>query len=199
MVQKLTPDFYLQGTLTVARSLIGCFLVRRTEQGDIVGRISETEGYIGLVDKACHAYPDKRTMRTEPLFHAGGIAYVYLVYGMYHCLNVVSEGPDIPCAVLIRGAEMVKGAELAAVNRYGKGYETLSKREREHLADGPGKLCRAFDIDKTLNFEDLRGERLFLCDTYHGHIRQAGRIEESRRIGIDYAEEAREFLWRFRG
>jgi DNA-3-methyladenine glycosylase len=196
-VVKLPADFYLQDTLTVARSLIGCYLVRHTDRGDVIGRICETEAYIGAVDKACHAYGYRRTRRTEPLFAAGGIAYVYLVYGMYHCLNVVTEAAGEPAAVLLRGAELVSGQELAAAGRYRQHAAALSARQVRQLADGPGKLCAAFGVTRELDRESFLGERLFLCERIPGHEPTAGPIRIGPRVGIAYAEEARDFLWRF--
>ncbi|MDR1116668.1 MAG: DNA-3-methyladenine glycosylase [Oscillospiraceae bacterium] len=196
-VTKLAEEFYLQDTLTVARDLIGCYLVRRDKNGTVVGRITETEAYIGAVDKACHAYPNKLTPRTAPLFAAGGIAYVYLVYGMYHCLNVVTEREGAPCAVLIRGADVVYGEELAARSRYGRDLRELSARQLQNMSNGPGKLCRALAVDLGFNRESLLGGRLFIADSYNGSNKYVRQITAGKRIGIDYAEEARDFLWRF--
>lgn len=198
-MEKLEQSFYLQDTLTAAEALIGCYLVRRAHSGYIAGRINETEAYVGAVDKACHAYGNRRTQRTEPLFRSGGIAYVYLVYGMHHCFNVVTEPSETACAILIRGAEIVEGADLAARNRYGKEASFLRPAQLRDLSNGPGKLCRAFSIDRSLNYESLLGDRLFICGSYPGHPRHVGAVERSKRIGIDYAGEAKDFLWRFTG
>ena len=101
----LTTDFYRRDTLTVARDLLGREIVRVLPDGTRLGcRITETEAYIGRLDKACHAYGYKRTPRTETLFAPPGTAYIYLIYGMYHCLNFVTEAEGEPAAVLIRGA-----------------------------------------------------------------------------------------------
>lgn len=198
-MKKLTKSFYLNDTLTVAESLVGCYLVRNTDKGMIVGRINETEAYIGGIDKACHAYNGKRTQRTEPLFQDGGIAYIYLIYGMYYCLNFVAEPKHVPCAVLIRGCDIVEGLDLASLNRYGKEAGELTKNQLKNISNGPGKLCRAFDIDKNLNYEDLTNNNLFVCEEILSHLKEVKTIEKTKRINIDYAEEAVDFLWRFTG
>ena len=100
----LSPDFYARDTLLVAKELLGKVLVRTLPDGTQVKcPITETEAYIGRMDKACHAYGYKRTARTETLFAPPGTAYIYLIYGMYHCLNFVTEAQGEPAAVLIRG------------------------------------------------------------------------------------------------
>ncbi|MDR1159915.1 MAG: DNA-3-methyladenine glycosylase [Syntrophomonadaceae bacterium] len=196
-MHKLPRKFYTQNTLVVAEELIGCYLVSNVNKEYIIGRINETEAYIGPIDKACHAYLYKRTKRTEPLFAKGGIAYVYFIYGMYHCMNVVTEKEGVPCAVLIRGLEIVQGLEAAALNRYKKPPGDLSAYQKKNWANGPGKLCKALDITTDLNRTGLWAEPLFICDKINGFTKQAGRITTGKRIGIDYAEEAKDFLWRF--
>lgn len=103
-MQLLTREFYARDTLTVARALLGQHIVRKLPEGtQLVCRITETEAYIGPIDKACHAYGGRRTPRTQTLYARPGTAYLYLIYGMYHCLNFVTEPEGTPCAVLIRG------------------------------------------------------------------------------------------------
>jgi DNA-3-methyladenine glycosylase len=196
-MHKLPADFYLQDTVTAAQSLIGCYLARQEKGGHVIGRINETEAYVGPIDKACHAYQYKRTPRTEPLFAAGGIAYVYFIYGKYHCMNVVTEAEGTPCAVLIRGVEIVQGQESAASRRYQQKLDGLSPQQRRNLANGPGKLCLALDITRELNRASLLQDRLCICDAVAGHEKTVKTIQAAPRIGIDYAEEAKDFLWRF--
>lgn len=196
-MRKLPPEFYLQDTLSVAPALIGCYLVRQLEDQLIIGRINETEAYVGPIDKACHAYQYKLTARTKPLFAAGGIAYVYFIYGMYHCMNVVTEAAGIPCAVLIRSVELVQGLERAVCNRYKKKPQDISAIQYKNLTNGPGKLCQALEITRALNEASLQDEQLFICDRIHSWQKQAGPIATSKRIGISYAQEAQDFLWRF--
>lgn len=198
-MKKLDQKFYQKDVLHVAKELIGCFLVREFDGKRIIGRINEVEAYDGDIDKACHAYGDKRTKRNEPLFCEGGIAHVYFIYGMYNCLNVVTGKKDSASAVLLRGVEILEGLDLAISNRYGKRIDEITKAQQRNLSNGPGKLCRALDIDRTFDFESLLGDRLYICKEIGLHKKNVNQIEASKRIGIDYAEEAIDFLWRFTG
>lgn len=169
----LTRDYFNRTTLTVAQSLIGKYLVRENGKGIVAGKIVEVEAYVGPQDKACHASKG-RTPRTEVMFGPAGMAYVYLVYGMYHCLNVVTEQAEFPAAVLIRAVE-VNGT----------------------LIDGPGRLCRALEIDRSLNRLDLTiGEHLWFED--RGVLVRRGLIGRFPRIGVDYAGSWAKKPWRFR-
>jgi DNA-3-methyladenine glycosylase len=171
---KILPvTFYARDTLIVARNLLGKYLVRELPQGVRAGRLIEVEAYVGPHDRACHAYKG-RTKRTEVLFRSPGLAYVYLIYGMYHCLNVVTERLDYPAAVLIRAVEDETG-----------------------LIDGPGRVCRAYGIDLTLNYHDLTtGQNLWLED--RGQRPARAQIGSFPRIGVDYAGEWATRPWRFR-
>ena len=112
---KCNRSFYNRDTCQVAQDLLGRYLVRMQDGRPLVIRITETEAYIGRIDKACHAYNYRRTARTETLFAPPGTAYIYLIYGMYHCLNFVTEPEEEPCAVLIRGGQARGGqANLVA-------------------------------------------------------------------------------------
>jgi DNA-3-methyladenine glycosylase len=169
----LSRIYFNRPTLTVARSLIGKYLVRERDGRVLAGKIVEVEAYVGPDDKACHASKG-RTQRTDVMFGPGGIAYVYFIYGMYHCLNVVTEREEFPAAVLIRAIE-VDG----------------------ELIDGPGRLCRALQIDRRLNRVDLTtGESLWFED--RGVSVRKGDVEAHPRIGVDYAGEWAKKLWRFR-
>ena len=190
---KLTRDFYERDTLLVARDLLGKYLVHRVDGVPLCGRITETEAYIGLMDKACHAYGYKRTPRTQTLFSPPGTAYLYLIYGMYHCLNFVTEPEGEPCAVLLRAVEAAEGAEFMAQNRFGCGLSALTPYQRKNFLNGPGKVCRAFSLTRAQNGLDLTGDTLFLWDA--GETPE--QIHVGKRIGIDYAEEAADFPWRF--
>ena len=120
-MKKLNQNFYARDTLTVARELLGKHLVRVVEGVSLTLSITETEAYIGRMDKACHAYNYKHTKRTETLFASPGTAYLYLIYGMYTCLNCVTEAEGEPAAVLIRGGEPVdaQSADLLSDSRFG--------------------------------------------------------------------------------
>lgn len=194
-MSRLSLDFFARDTLTVARELLGMSLKHEINGHTIGVRITETEAYIGRIDKACHAYGGKRTPRTETLFAQAGTVYIYLIYGMYHCLNFVTEQVDEPAAVLIRGVEPLTEAdrELLAHARFGKPYHELSAYQRKNFLNGPGKLCKALSLTKEQNGLLLSGNELYLEDTGNA----PKNIQVGKRIGIDYAEEAVDFPWRF--
>lgn len=191
----LPKEYYLKDTLFLARDLIGKYLVNTVDGEEIALRILETEAYIGSIDKACHAYGGRRTQRTEVLYAEGGTAYIYLIYGMYYCMNIVTEEKDTACAVLIRGGEIVKGKENASLLRYGKTLDALSKYQLKNFSNGPGKVCKAMAIDKSLNYKKLYSDNLYVADKKEED--PISDIKISKRINIDYAEEAKDFLWRF--
>ena len=192
-MEKLRREFYGRDTLEVARDLLGTYLVRRLDGAELVVRITETEAYVGAVDKACHAYGGRRTARTETLYAKPGTAYVYLIYGMYHCLNFVTEPEGVAAAVLLRGVEAVEGTDRMARARFGREYDQLTAAQRKNFLNGPGKVCKALSLTRAHNGLDLTGEELFLCEG----AAPAGEIHVGRRVGIDYAEEAADFPWRF--
>ena len=144
------------------------------------------------MDKACHAYQYKRTPRTETLFSKPGVSYIYLIYGMYHCLNFITEAEGEPCGVLIRGAVPVENRDIIAENRFGRKADQLTPAQRKHLLDGPGKLCKGLSLTRVENGLDLTRPPLYVC---RGPAPQ--RIHTGTRIGIDYAQEAADFPWRF--
>ncbi len=201
----LKRSFYNRNTLKVAQELLGCFLVRKYRGKTIRVMITQTEAYRGEDDLACHASRG-RTPRTEVMYGEPGHAYVYMVYGMYFCLNVVTEKKDYPAAVLIRGGEvtevrphssLVARPDLLCVGAEFRG-RTASRREEQTdpNLDGPGKLCRFLGIDKKLNRWDLtRGEKLWIEP--RDPKMKLPKIKKSKRIGVDYAKHCREYLWRF--
>jgi DNA-3-methyladenine glycosylase len=199
---RLSREFYDGDTVEIAKKLLGKYLVRRLEDGRmLVGRITETEAYVGRCDKACHAYNYRKTERTSTLFSQPGTAYVYLIYGMYDCLNFVTEPEGEPSAVLLRGVEPVYGTETMRRLRYGDKPDTPYRRK--NFLNGPGKVCKAFGITRAQNRVDLTtSEELFLCDS----PKDVGlpcpdprkeRLCTGPRIGVNYAEEAKDFPWRF--
>ena len=171
---KLPRSFYARSTLVVARELIGMHLVRQRAGQRQVGRIVETEAYQGPQDLAAHSARG-RTARNEVMFGPPGHAYVYLIYGMWNCVNVVTNLAGIPHAVLIRGLEPIAGIDQPT--------------------HGPGLLCRALDIDRTLSGADLDGEALWI-EKPAGAWRKP-RIERAARIGVDYAGDWAHKPWRF--
>jgi len=196
---RLTSKFYNRPTLEAAEKMIGKYLVRKLNGELLICRITEAEAYIGAIDKACHAYGGRRTSRTEVLYAAPGTVYVYLVYGMYHCLNFVTEEKDVAAAVLIRGGTAAAGSDTMARNRYGKPLQALTAREKKNLLNGPGKLCRALAITREENSLPCNNDQLWLCDSLPelGLSACTPKIAVGTRIGIDYAEEAAAFPWRF--
>lgn len=173
MRRILSRIYFNRPTVTVARSLIGKYLVRVIDGCTLAGKIVEVEAYIGSQDKACHASKG-RTQRTDVMFGPAGVAYVYLIYGMYHCLNVVTEREEFPSAVLIRAIEI-----------------------NGELIDGPGRLCRALQIDRRLNRADLTtGESVWFED--RGVLVENADVGNHPRIGVDYAGKWAKKPWRFR-
>lgn len=183
---KLTQEFYERDTLIVVKELLGKYLVHKTTEGTTVGKIVEVEAYIGPEDRAAHSYQGKRTARTEVMFGPGGYAYVYLIYGMYYCFNIVTNKINCPEAILIRALEPVEGIELMKHRR--------KKEKINNLCSGPGKLCTAMGICKEQNGQSLTSKTLFLSD--EGSILEKN-IVATPRINIDYAGEAKDYLWRF--
>ncbi len=170
-MSRFERDFFARDPLDVAPDLLGAHVVHRTERGDRIGRIVELEVYRGEEDLACHASKG-RTQRTDVMYGPPGHAYVYLIYGMYDMLNVVTWPVDRPSALLVRAVEPIAGIE--------------------GRTDGPGRLTRAMGIDRGHNREDLIGDRLFLTP---GTAPDA--IETTARIGIDYAGAWASRPWRF--
>lgn len=191
---KLKREFYSRDTITVAKELLGKVLVHNYNGQLLKGKIVETEAYLGLKDKAAHSYGGRKTKRVEVMYGPAGIAYVYFIYGMYYCFNIVTQEEGIPEAVLIRGIEPIENIDLMAINRFNKPYKELTKYQKKNLTNGPGKLCLAFNITKEEhNGMDLCGNILYLEE---GN-RENFNIIETTRIGIDYAEEAKDFPYRF--
>ena len=181
---KLPRSFYEQTTIDVAKQLLGKYLVRRHPEGNVVGRIVETEAYVGPEDLACHASKG-RTARTEVMFGPAGHAYVYFIYGFYNMLNLVTEVKGYPAAVLIRAVEPVDGIELMKTRRQNGALR--------NLASGPGKLCQAFAVDRSLNGADLRGNVLYLEDRGE----PVPKFRATPRIGVDYAGKWKAKPYRF--
>lgn len=190
----IEKDFYQRGALTIAKEILGDYLVREIDGRKIKSIIVETESYIGASDKACHAYNYKKTERTKPLFEEGGIAYVYFIYGLYHCLNIVTNIKDEPEAVLIRAVEPVDNLDYLSNVRFNKGYDELTKTQKKNLTNGPSKLCTALNITKKENYiEFYKKGSLYIESNPNKNFE----IVETIRVGIDYAEEAKDFPWRF--
>lgn len=191
---KLPRTFFEHPTLEVAPSLIGKGLVRKLSSELLVGRIVEVEAYIGPDDRASHTFGGRRTARNEAMFGPAGHAYVYIIYGIHHCLNCVTVGSGHPEGVLIRAVEPLKGLDTMAYHRFQKSYPSLTTKERLQLTNGPGKLGQAFGIRRDdFNGIDLQGNELYIADLQD----EAPEILTSPRIGIDNSGEAAAYPWRF--
>lgn len=191
---ELERSFYLRDTVTVAKELIGKYLVHEVEGKRLICQITETEAYTGILDKACHAFGDKKTPRTQALYLNGGHAYVFLIYGMYYCMNIVTESAGTPCAVLLRGAKPISEIDTIAKLRFQKPYAHLTKIQQKNLLNGPGKLCIGMNITKEDNKKDLLSKPFQLYDSQTEPLFE---IKTSPRINIDYAQEYALKPWRF--
>ena len=192
---RLLKDFYDTDALTLSKKLLGKVLVRNDNGIITKGIICETEAYIGAIDKASHAYGNRRTERTEPLYGPCGIIYVYYIYGMYNCFNIISGKENEAEGVLIRAVKPLEGQDIMCRRRYKKALSEITKTQLKNLSNGPGKLCIAMNITRENNKEDLiTSQAIYLED---GEDIPEDKIIKSKRIGIDYAEEAADFLWRF--
>lgn len=189
---RLPLDFYARPALEVAPDLLGKLLVHVTPEGTASGYITETEAYVGPEDKAAHSYGGRKTDRTRAMFGPPGRAYVYLIYGLHHCFNVVVAAEDQPEAVLVRSLKPKDGLELMFARRRLKQQRPGNNICR--LTDGPGKLCQALGITKQQYGCDLTGEQLFITS---GISVPAENISAQPRINIDYAKEWAHLPWRF--
>lgn len=186
-MQKLSRDFYLRDDVVlIAKELLGKIIVTKFDGIVTAGRIVETEAYAGIRDKASHAYNNRRTNRTEVMFSKTGVAYVYLCYGIHHLFNVVCNTTDHPDAVLIRGIEPLEG------------IDTMLKRSNKKKLDatlgrGPGNVSKALGIFTTHSGMDLQSKELFLASDGTSGFEMA----VSKRIGVDYAAEHANWLYRF--
>jgi DNA-3-methyladenine glycosylase len=172
-VQKLPRDFYDRDTITVARELLGKWLVHRAADGEHIGKIVEVEAYLGEHDLAAHSSKGL-TARTRIMFGPPGHAYVYFIYGMHFCVNVVTEREGHASAVLLRALEPVKTLEGGT--------------------NGPGRLCRAMKIDRRLNGHDLLSDDFFVAEP---DAAETFTIVKRPRIGVDYAKHWVKRLLRF--
>ena len=183
----LTRNFFARDTQQVARELLGKILIRRWDNKNMSGRITEVESYVGEDDLACHAARG-RTPRTEVLYGPPGYTYVYLIYGVYHCLNFVTEQTGFPAAVLIRSLEPLEGVTAMQTARH-----TDKLRQ---LTTGPGKLTQALHITRDLNHHDAtKRSDLYVVDD--GFTIRPTMIAQSPRVGVDYAEACALYPWRY--
>jgi len=186
---KLATDFYLRdNVVAISRDLLGKVLCTNVDGVRTEAVITETEAYAGITDKASHAYGDRRTKRTEPMYGTGGTAYVYLCYGIHHLFNVVTNVVDVPHAVLVRAGKPVKGID-----------EILLRRNRQKidrtLMGGPGTIAQALGIKTGMTGTSLRGRQIWIED--RGINVPKEQISAGPRVGVDYAEEDAARPYRF--
>ena len=188
----INQDFFLSDAISLAKNLLGKILVRTINGQQIKVRIVETEAYMGVNDRASHSYQFRKTSRTLPLYQIGGTTYIYLIYGMYYCFNIVANAEENPQAVLVRAGEIISGQKI--IEDYLK--PTKRKQSLAQLASGPGKLAMVLKIDRSLNQISLLNnqELTLIADDFTVNEED---IIAAKRINIDYAKEDKEHLWRF--
>jgi DNA-3-methyladenine glycosylase len=185
---KLENSFYCNtDVVDISKKLIGKVLVTNLSNHLTSGIIVETEAYAGIFDKASHAFNNKRTKRTEIMYKNGGIAYVYLCYGIHNLFNVITNVKDVPHAVLIRAIEPLEGIKEM--------YRRRKISNKYRLTDGPGKLSQALGIDKNCNGKSLQSDTIWIQDTGIKFLEKD--ILSSTRIGVDYAGKDAKLLYRF--
>ena len=188
-MRKLPLSFYQRNNvLEIAKDLLGKLLITKFDSATTMARIVEVEAYAGINDKASHAYAGRRTKRNEIMYSNGGLAYVYLCYGIHHLFNVVTNIENTPHAILIRGAEPVKG-----INKMLE--RTRKKKADNTLTKGPGNVSKALGIYTMHNGSSLLSKELFLADD--GFVYDKFDVKSSARIGVDYAADDALLPYRF--
>ena len=200
--ERLPLDFYTRtDVVQIARDLLGKILVTEFDGLRTAGRITETEAYRAPDDRACHAFSNRRTARTEVMFHEGGRAYIYLCYGIHHLFNVVTAPQETAHAVLIRAVEPIEGVEVMLRRRQQttKNFQrtTVNKQSATNLTTGPGALSQALGLTTTWT-----GQSFFAPDSPvwiedRGALVFENEIAAGKRIGVDYAGDCADWPWRF--
>jgi DNA-3-methyladenine glycosylase len=185
---KLPHEFYNRNLLTVAKDLLGKVFVHNFNDKLYAGIIVEVEAYDGRTDEAAHSFGGI-TKRNKIMFEEGGLLYVYFVYGIHYCCNVVTGPKGIGNAVLIRGIQPMIGLENMLINRFGK--IDFTDKHKLSLTNGPAKITKAFAIDKRYNGTDLNGDEIYLCSS---NFHKKNKVTASTRIGI---KKSVELPWRF--
>jgi DNA-3-methyladenine glycosylase len=189
-MKKLPLSYYQQDdVVAVAKDLIGKKIVSNIDGKYCSGIITETEAYRGVLDKACHAHLGRFTDRTKIMYENGGVAYVYLCYGIHNLFNIITNTDAQADAILIRAAEPLEGIDHMLQRR---GKDKLDKT----LTSGPGNFSKAFGLDRSHYGADLTGDLVWIEKLEKSRFRESG-IAISKRIGIDYAEEDADLPWRF--
>ncbi|MBN4052076.1 DNA-3-methyladenine glycosylase [Cytophagaceae bacterium AH-315-L13] len=187
---KLPKSFYLKDdVLQLSKDLLGKHLYTKINGKKTGGIIVETEAYRAPEDRASHAFGNKRTPRTETMFHEGGVCYIYLCYGIHHLFNVITNKKDIPHAILIRAIEPIIGIEIMQKRRN-------KKKIDRSLTAGPGALSQALGITTKLDTTNLTGNKIWIEKGIK--IYMDNEINASPRVGVESAKESAKLLWRFR-
>jgi DNA-3-methyladenine glycosylase len=188
-MQNLPLSFYQRkNVITIGRQLLGKLLCTNIDGYETIGRIVETEVYNGVADKASHAYAGRRTARTEVMYAPGGVAYVYLCYGIHHLFNVVTNLQDVPHAVLIRAVEPVRGIDVM--------LQRMKKTKADYsIGRGPGNVSKALGINTRLTGTSLTGTTIYIADD--SLMINTSQITSTPRIGVDYAGEDALLPYRF--
>jgi DNA-3-methyladenine glycosylase len=186
--KKLPLKFYKRDLHTVAKELLGKYIVKEYDGFYLSGRIVEVEAYDGNIDEAAHSFSGK-TKRNQVMFEGAGKLYVYFTYGMHFCANVVTGNVNDGKAILIRAVEPIDGIDQMALNRFGK--KTATENELKNLCSGPGKFCKAFNIDRNDNGTDLTGDSIFIINATK---LKPECIVSTKRIGI---KKSVDLQWRY--
>lgn len=184
--RKLNRKFYLRPVIEVAKNLLGKIFVKVEKDNLLAGMIVEVEAYDGISDEASHSFKGL-TERNKHMFSEGGFTYVYLTYGVHHCLNVVADKKDYGAAVLIRSMEPIIGISTFSVRRFGK--EKLNEKDFSNLLNGPGKICQAFNLTRDDSGKDLLQDELFILDNKKINkklINSSARIGISKSVGLPW-------------
>ncbi len=186
---KLSKDFYLrEDVVQISKDLLGKYLFTKIDGKLTAGIITETEAYAGAVDKASHAYNNRRTTRTEVMYSQGGVSYVYLCYGIHHLFNVVTNVNDVPHAVLVRAVKPIEGIDIILKRRN-------AEKLHSKISGGPGTVSQALGIKTKHTGLDLNGTKIWIEDK--GIKIMKSDIVAGPRIGVDYAGEDAKLPYRF--
>lgn len=175
--------FFCNDACFAAKNILGDFLVLKKGKSSLIGRIVETEAYLGLNDDASHGFLGKKTFRNKVLYEEGGLIYVYSIYGIYYCFNIVTSKKENPQSLFIRALEPIEGIEAMRARR----------NKAKDLTNGPCRWAMAFGIDKSFSGKDIISDEIFILKKR----RKEFNITEAPRVGIDYASDSKDKLWRY--
>ncbi|MCF7894611.1 MAG: DNA-3-methyladenine glycosylase [Candidatus Omnitrophica bacterium] len=181
---KRKKEFFLKNAKYVGKNILGDFLVLKRKKYFLVGRIVETESYLGIGDDASHSFSGKKTARSKILYQTGGIIYVYLIYGLYWCFNIVTSSKTNPQTVFIRALEPVEGIDE---------MEKRRGKNRKNLTNGPCRWTEAFGVDKKFLGKKIYSNQFYILQKKKRNFD----IVETSRIGIDYASQSKDLPLRY--